>query len=176
MASGASPIPDINQARPTEKEERVRLSRKMEELPRATNLCNHHRTRSSAEACGRPGHRWPLRIDHPAARSGRQLPETAPAVGESRWLAIGRDRRMAGCAARGPAVTETAPASTFELLTTREASQSLNIPARTLEGWRHRGSGPPYIKVSRGQVRYRAADIESWLEARLIDPARAVGR
>lgn len=36
--------------------------------------------------------------------------------------------------------------------------------------WRHRGSGPPFVKVGAG-VRYAGADLISWLESRRVEPA-----
>jgi hypothetical protein len=49
------------------------------------------------------------------------------------------------------------------LLTEEEASEHLRVPARTLQWWRYAGGGPRYLKLGR-LVRYRAADIESFLE------------
>ena len=39
-------------------------------------------------------------------------------------------------------------------LTTAETSALLGVPARTLEKWRLRADGPPFLK-HRGTVRYR---------------------
>lgn len=39
---------------------------------------------------------------------------------------------------------------------------------RTLEGWRHRGCGPPFIRVSPRAVRYRRRDVERWLAERRV--------
>jgi excisionase family DNA binding protein len=38
----------------------------------------------------------------------------------------------------------------------------LNVPARTLEDWRYRGEGPPYVRLGRG-VRYRRSDVDKHL-------------
>lgn len=57
-----------------------------------------------------------------------------------------------------------------KLLTTTEAAEFLGVDTRTLEGRRLRGGGPPFIRLfkgPRGPVRYRLADLESWLESRL---------
>lgn len=40
------------------------------------------------------------------------------------------------------------------------------ISGRTLEGFRTRGIGPPYLKIG-GRVVYRLADIEAFEEANL---------
>ena len=48
-------------------------------------------------------------------------------------------------------------------MTTKELSAYLNVPVRTLEGWRYRGRGPAYHHVE-GQVRYWPADVKRWLQ------------
>jgi predicted DNA-binding transcriptional regulator AlpA len=56
-----------------------------------------------------------------------------------------------------------------ELLDQRQAATRLGLPsARTLEAWRHRGYGPPFIRLSPRLVRYRACDIDRWLAARIV--------
>ena len=53
---------------------------------------------------------------------------------------------------------------TEPLLTTSEAATYLGTSPRTLEDWRLRGGGPMYRKVGRRLVRYRAADLEAFVE------------
>jgi hypothetical protein len=48
------------------------------------------------------------------------------------------------------------------LLNTLEAALFLHLSPRTLERLRLEGSGPRYCKLRRS-VRYRQADLESWL-------------
>jgi predicted DNA-binding transcriptional regulator AlpA len=56
-----------------------------------------------------------------------------------------------------------------DLLDPRQAATRLGLPsARTLEAWRLRGYGPPFLRLSPRLVRYRASDIERWLEARVV--------
>jgi predicted DNA-binding transcriptional regulator AlpA len=50
------------------------------------------------------------------------------------------------------------------LLSTEEVAEVLGKPPRTLRQWRYVGAGPKYLKVG-ATVRYRARDVESWLEA-----------
>lgn len=50
-----------------------------------------------------------------------------------------------------------------ELLTERQATELLRLTGRTLATWRHRGQGPPWVKVGRF-VRYRRTAIETWLD------------
>lgn len=55
--------------------------------------------------------------------------------------------------------------STEQLMTTIELAEYLEIPIATLYSWRTKGEGPPAIKVGR-HLRYRASDVERWLETR----------
>lgn len=50
------------------------------------------------------------------------------------------------------------------LLSPQELAQILAIPVATLYQWRYRGEGPPGFRVGR-HVRYRAAEVENWLQA-----------
>lgn len=52
------------------------------------------------------------------------------------------------------------------LLDTRSTAKMLGIQPRTLEAWRTRGHGPPFVTLSPRCVRYRLRDVERWLEAR----------
>lgn len=56
------------------------------------------------------------------------------------------------------------------LQTEAEAAEQLGVAERTLQTWRHRGSGPAYIRISSRCVRYRQRDLNAWLESRLINP------
>jgi excisionase family DNA binding protein len=55
--------------------------------------------------------------------------------------------------------------TTEQLMTTVELAEYLEIPIATLYGWRTKREGPPAIKVGR-HLRYRASDVERWLETR----------
>jgi predicted DNA-binding transcriptional regulator AlpA len=55
--------------------------------------------------------------------------------------------------------------TTDELLTTEELSALLRVPTATLNTWRSRGGGPPFIKVGR-LPRYATSDVREWLEGR----------
>jgi predicted DNA-binding transcriptional regulator AlpA len=50
-----------------------------------------------------------------------------------------------------------------EYLTPQQAAQMTGFTARALEAMRSRREGPRYIK-SGASIRYRAADIRSWIE------------
>ncbi len=47
---------------------------------------------------------------------------------------------------------------------TRVAADMIGVSARTLETWRLTGGGPVFLKVG-ASVRYRPADIATWLDA-----------
>lgn len=50
-------------------------------------------------------------------------------------------------------------------LTTDGLSELLgSIPTATIRGWRHVGTGPPFVKFG-GSVRYSRAAVERWIAA-----------
>jgi excisionase family DNA binding protein len=56
----------------------------------------------------------------------------------------------------------------MSLLTQREAAMSLRLSERTLERLRVTGGGPRFLKAGKA-VRYREADLQAWIEARLFN-------
>lgn len=56
---------------------------------------------------------------------------------------------------------------TFVYLTTAETSALLGVPVRTLEKWRLRADGPPFLK-HRGTVRYRRDRVLAWADSREV--------
>lgn len=48
-------------------------------------------------------------------------------------------------------------------LSPNEAAALLGVAPGTLANWRHRGGGPRFVKVG-SRVRYRACDVEEWLD------------
>ena len=59
---------------------------------------------------------------------------------------------------------------TAPLLTVDDVAGWLGISPHTLRYWRHVHRGPRSLSVG-GAVRYRAADVESWLERGAKDGA-----
>jgi hypothetical protein len=51
-----------------------------------------------------------------------------------------------------------------ELLTAAELAARLHKSTGSLAQWRYKGMGPPFIKLAKA-VRYRARDVEVWLDA-----------
>ncbi len=54
------------------------------------------------------------------------------------------------------------------LLDTKTTANKLGVSPQTLEGWRVRGGGPPFVKVSHRCVRYRDRDLEQWVDDRVV--------
>ena len=56
--------------------------------------------------------------------------------------------------------------TTTELLTPEQVAEMLQVHPGTLENWRVRGEGPPFVKLGnkrRSPVRYRRKDVEDWI-------------
>jgi len=49
------------------------------------------------------------------------------------------------------------------LLTTTQAANQLAVSPRTMEDWRLRGGGPPFVKLGSRCVRYRMEDLEQFI-------------
>lgn len=51
----------------------------------------------------------------------------------------------------------------------REAviSKKLECKEKTLQAWRSRGGGPPFVKIGR-LVRYRGRDVKQWMDGRTV--------
>ena len=52
-----------------------------------------------------------------------------------------------------------------------QAAKYIGISEAALRLWRSEGRGPRYFKAGEKLVRYRRADLDSWIEARLSAPA-----
>lgn len=59
-----------------------------------------------------------------------------------------------------------------DVLTTIEAARYVRLGKPTLERFRLTGAGPLYAKLG-GAVRYRRADLDHWLESRLVTSTSA---
>src|SRR5689334_11321449 len=71
--------------------------------------------------------------------------------------------RVAGCH-MSPEHTVDADGQIESLMTEQEAAAILRVTVKTLQGWRYRGGGPPFIKIGRC-VRYRRRDLEIFVAA-----------
>lgn len=63
----------------------------------------------------------------------------------------------------------TPETSTPTTLTPADAAKYIGMSLSWLAQARMRGEGPPYLKIGRS-VRYRLADLDSWLVDRLCHP------
>ena len=61
------------------------------------------------------------------------------------------------------------------LLTEKQAAEYLSFSPRALQGWRGRGGGPVFVRVSSKAVRYRLADLRRWVEERRRSSTSATG-
>jgi hypothetical protein len=60
-----------------------------------------------------------------------------------------------------------------DVLTEREAAQLICFSYRTLQAWRQRCQGPPFIKVSRRSIRYSRTALIAWMDAQTCSPGLA---
>lgn len=57
-----------------------------------------------------------------------------------------------------------------KLMTAQEVSDFLGVPVATLYRWRGHGQGPRSARIGRG-LRYKASDVEQWVEKQLTPGA-----
>lgn len=55
----------------------------------------------------------------------------------------------------------------YAVLTPLEVANMLAVSLKTLERWRGIGEGPSFVKLSISTVRYRAVDVNEFIEASL---------
>jgi excisionase family DNA binding protein len=60
-----------------------------------------------------------------------------------------------------PSLTDPNP-----LLCEIYAAKLLAVSSRTLQAWRRKEYGPPFVRVGRA-IRYRQADVLEWIEAQV---------
>jgi excisionase family DNA binding protein len=58
------------------------------------------------------------------------------------------------------------------MFNSREASAYLGCSESVMRLWRSQGQGPRYFRAGK-LIRYRRADLDAWIEARLCDPESA---
>ena len=56
-------------------------------------------------------------------------------------------------------------------LTPKNAASYLGISEAALRVWRSEGRGPRFFRAGERLIRYRRADLDLWIEARLSRPA-----
>jgi predicted DNA-binding transcriptional regulator AlpA len=60
------------------------------------------------------------------------------------------------------------PGGSSKLLTAEEVAEQTGLSIETLAQWRSQKRGFQYVKISRNCVRYRQADLDSWLSQRIV--------
>ena len=53
-------------------------------------------------------------------------------------------------------------------MTEHEAAEKLRLSVKTLRAWRHRGTGPRFVRFGRA-VRYLSADMEAFIRASTVE-------
>ena len=59
------------------------------------------------------------------------------------------------------------PLASVELLNESSVAKRLHCEVKTLQAWRCRGGGPPFIRVGR-LIRYCPDDVRAWIESRRV--------
>lgn len=62
---------------------------------------------------------------------------------------------------------------TESLLAEIYAAELLGLSSRTLQAWRSRNEGPPFVRVGRA-VRYRRQDLLDWVGQNTIAPPKRI--
>ena len=70
-------------------------------------------------------------------------------------------------AAPAPQDPSEAPDYWFSLINENPAAEFVNLKVRTLQGYRYRGGGPNFVRLSARCVKYRRIDLLRWAEAHL---------
>ena len=68
-------------------------------------------------------------------------------------------------------VLSDSPGWLDEAIDTAEAGRIIGFTPRTLDTWRSRGGGPPFLKLGRRAVRYQRRTLFEWLERQRRDTA-----
>jgi len=56
----------------------------------------------------------------------------------------------------------------LRLLKQHDAAEALSLSVRSLERMRCTGGGPKFVRLSRGRVAYREADLVEWIAKRVV--------
>ena len=60
------------------------------------------------------------------------------------------------------------PTTAQVLLTPEDVARATGLSVETLAQWRSQRRGIPFVKLSRNCVRYRQADLDAWIEQRIV--------
>lgn len=59
------------------------------------------------------------------------------------------------------------------LLDPPATARALGVTVDTLKAWRRKGVGPPFVRFG-NRIRYRATDLDTWLDSQTITPGAPV--
>jgi hypothetical protein len=76
------------------------------------------------------------------------------------------DKRVAELETEGTTNEECELTFWFALIEESPAARFIGVEPRTMQGYRQRGDGPPYIRLSFRCIRYRRIDLREWAEKR----------
>ncbi len=65
---------------------------------------------------------------------------------------------------------QTHQEKTERLLRAEDVAEITGLSVETLAQWRSQQKGIPFVKLSRNCVRYRPADLDRWLNERIVRP------
>lgn len=61
-----------------------------------------------------------------------------------------------------------------EHVATKDIAKRTGTSSRLWDGYRSKGGGPSFIRISKRCIRYRWGDVVEWLEAKKVDEVLAV--
>lgn len=67
-----------------------------------------------------------------------------------------------------PAPSAARQGTLANLLTAEQVAEITGLSVETLAQWRSQRRGIAFLKISRNCVRYRPADLDRWLEERIV--------
>jgi excisionase family DNA binding protein len=59
-------------------------------------------------------------------------------------------------------------------LTTEQVAELLKVKRSTLDQWRHKGEGPPYVKIG-ATIRYKKSSLLEYLDSSTVQSNEANG-
>lgn len=55
-----------------------------------------------------------------------------------------------------------------KILSRKDAAKFLGVAVITMDTWRARGEGPPYLRVGPRRIAFRQSDLERWLDSQRV--------
>ena len=64
---------------------------------------------------------------------------------------------------------ERQPYRDDDMLSRVELAKAVRVSVRTVDRWIADGTGPPFIRLPGGTLRWRWGDVRAWIEARRVE-------